>query len=319
MDDDTDQPSPDVKEDTGQPSPNVEEDTGQPAPTTPVVRFAVPDRVADPDEPPDDDDDDEAPPEGEKSVVKEEWVLSPGASLRRTSARSFYVKADKQEERTDHLHQLMRHRRASVRYMDQVLDHQDSSMAPTSFVLGQEEKEQIKADTGFLKETEEMRKGLSRYFPDNKARMEVRLSEFTYLAKVNASDNKIKTVYNQSPVYKLHKWFLRVRKGEQKEAPSIERILDRINLVLKPGKMYLLLGPPASGKTSLLQAIAGRLSKENGEETEGSVEYNGLVSKVKSLVFPPFAFDVNYLRIFSQQLWLLLFFSLSFLLQRTTS
>ena len=36
-------------------------------------------------------------------------------------------------------------------------------------------------------------------------------------------------------------------------------ILHDINLVFSPGQCYLILGPPASGKTTLLQAIAGRL------------------------------------------------------------
>jgi ABC-type multidrug transport system ATPase subunit len=39
--------------------------------------------------------------------------------------------------------------------------------------------------------------------------------------------------------------------------------------------MYLLLGPPSSGKTSLLRAIAGRLATKHGEEMTGSVTYNG--------------------------------------------
>jgi ABC-type multidrug transport system ATPase subunit len=40
--------------------------------------------------------------------------------------------------------------------------------------------------------------------------------------------------------------------------------------------MYLILGPPASGKSSLLKAVAGRLSTVNGETMEGTVQYNGL-------------------------------------------
>lgn len=37
------------------------------------------------------------------------------------------------------------------------------------------------------------------------------------------------------------------------------RILDSVSGVLKPGRLTLLLGPPASGKSTLLKALSGRL------------------------------------------------------------
>jgi ABC-type protease/lipase transport system fused ATPase/permease subunit len=61
--------------------------------------------------------------------------------------------------------------------------------------------------------------------------------------------------------------------------------LSNINLVLKPGCTYLVLGPPASGKTTLLKAIAGRLPSSTGLDgkpvkdkphAEGSIQYNGV-------------------------------------------
>ncbi|KAL0341974.1 UNVERIFIED_CONTAM: ABC transporter G family member 35 [Sesamum calycinum] len=51
------------------------------------------------------------------------------------------------------------------------------------------------------------------------------------------------------------------------------KILNDVSGILKPSRMTLLLGPPSSGKTTLLLALAGRLSpslKESGEIT-----YNG--------------------------------------------
>jgi ABC-type multidrug transport system ATPase subunit len=33
--------------------------------------------------------------------------------------------------------------------------------------------------------------------------------------------------------------------------------VDDVSTVLEPGKIYLLLGPPKSGRTTLLKAIAG--------------------------------------------------------------
>ena len=37
------------------------------------------------------------------------------------------------------------------------------------------------------------------------------------------------------------------------------KILDSVNGVLKPGRLALLLGPPSSGKSTLLKALSGRL------------------------------------------------------------
>ncbi|XP_071710523.1 pleiotropic drug resistance protein 1-like isoform X2 [Rutidosis leptorrhynchoides] len=50
-------------------------------------------------------------------------------------------------------------------------------------------------------------------------------------------------------------------------------ILDDVSGVVKPKRMTLLLGPPSSGKTTLLLALAGALAKEL--ETSGKVTYNG--------------------------------------------
>ena len=38
-------------------------------------------------------------------------------------------------------------------------------------------------------------------------------------------------------------------------------VLNHVSGVLKPGRITLLLGPPASGKSSLLKALSGRLGK----------------------------------------------------------
>ena len=36
-------------------------------------------------------------------------------------------------------------------------------------------------------------------------------------------------------------------------------ILDKVSGVLKPGRLTLLLGPPSSGKSTLLKALSGAL------------------------------------------------------------
>ncbi|XP_076929681.1 pleiotropic drug resistance protein 1-like [Bidens hawaiensis] len=50
-------------------------------------------------------------------------------------------------------------------------------------------------------------------------------------------------------------------------------ILDDISGIVKPSRMTLLLGPPSSGKTTLLLALAGKLDKEL--QSTGKVTYNG--------------------------------------------
>lgn len=58
--------------------------------------------------------------------------------------------------------------------------------------------------------------------------------------------------------------------------PSRKRsftILHDISGIVKPGRMTLLLGPPSSGKTTLLLALAGKLDKEL--KVAGKVTYNG--------------------------------------------
>jgi len=50
-------------------------------------------------------------------------------------------------------------------------------------------------------------------------------------------------------------------------------ILKDISGVIKPGRMTLLLGPPSSGKTTLLLALAGKLDKSL--QVSGDITYNG--------------------------------------------
>ncbi|KAD2806245.1 hypothetical protein E3N88_39622 [Mikania micrantha] len=51
------------------------------------------------------------------------------------------------------------------------------------------------------------------------------------------------------------------------------RILKDTSGIIRPGRMALLLGPPSSGKTTLLLALAGRL--DPGLRVDGKISYNG--------------------------------------------
>ncbi|KAD4889306.1 hypothetical protein E3N88_21379 [Mikania micrantha] len=51
------------------------------------------------------------------------------------------------------------------------------------------------------------------------------------------------------------------------------RILKDTSGIIKPGRMTLLLGPPSSGKTTLLLALSGRL--DPSLKVEGEITYNG--------------------------------------------
>jgi ABC-type sugar transport system ATPase subunit len=53
-------------------------------------------------------------------------------------------------------------------------------------------------------------------------------------------------------------------------------ILDGVSGVIKPGRLTLLLGPPGSGKSVLLQHLSGRLRTHRGLRASGSIKYNGV-------------------------------------------
>ncbi|GIL82508.1 hypothetical protein Vretifemale_11338 [Volvox reticuliferus] len=52
-------------------------------------------------------------------------------------------------------------------------------------------------------------------------------------------------------------------------------ILDKLSGVIRPGRPTLLLGPPASGKSTLLKVLAGRYRNGNNLRITGELLYNG--------------------------------------------
>ena len=112
----------------------------------------------------------------------------------------------------------------------------------------------------------------------NEFPLEVRLRNVSYTVPIDANSTKIQTVYNASCLYPVFKFFKRrIVRCEPVPVPRIvqKHVLQNINLVLKPGRQYLVLGPPGSGKTSLLQAIVGLIKPKVEETFVGDISYNG--------------------------------------------
>lgn len=214
---------------------------------------------------------------------KDTW---PGTGGRRTSMlRAGQGAKGDAPDRQDHLQQLMRQKRASVHYVKQVLykdtEVKTSVESPSLHgVLSDSKKKEIHDDTLALKEAAALMDCLKEFYPGDEGRVGVRLEDVSYVVNVDPSSNKVETVFNQSRIFAVLEWWKYFLGKEEKPTKVKKIVLQNLNLNFEPGKMYLVLGPPLSGKTSLLKAIAGRLPTGNGETVTGSVKYNGMVMDV---------------------------------------
>jgi ABC transporter len=147
----------------------------------------------------------------------------------------------------------------------EMVDHQEPAIIQELNSIGKEYQERLKGYNEFP--------------------LEVRLKNFTYTVPVDDRNSKIMTVYNASCLYPIAKTLKRLAMGVPRMVPAAKTkvILSKINLVLKPGRQYLVLGPPASGKSTLLQAIAGQLQPNKFEKVEGTISYNGRTLAVRNI------------------------------------
>ncbi|GMP94686.1 hypothetical protein CsSME_00044052 [Camellia sinensis var. sinensis] len=100
--------------------------------------------------------------------------------------------------------------------------------------------------------------------------IEVRFEHLTVDAEAYVGSRALPTIFNFS-VNMLEGFLncLHILPSRKKPLP----ILHDVNGIIKPGRMTLLLGPPSSGKTTLLLGLAGKLDSDL--KVSGKVTYNG--------------------------------------------
>ncbi|NP_001275356.1 pleiotropic drug resistance protein 1-like [Solanum tuberosum] len=100
--------------------------------------------------------------------------------------------------------------------------------------------------------------------------IEVRFEHLNIDAEARVGSRALPTIFNFT-VNILEDFlnYLHILPSRKKPLP----ILHGVGGIIKPGRMTLLLGPPSSGKTTLLLALAGKL--DNDLKVSGRVTYNG--------------------------------------------
>ncbi|MCO5606348.1 hypothetical protein L7F22_060536 [Adiantum nelumboides] len=97
-------------------------------------------------------------------------------------------------------------------------------------------------------------------------KIEVRLEHLAVEAEVHVGNRALPTLPNFMINSGISSFFVPSKK-------HVLKILKDLNGVVRPSRLTLLLGPPSSGKTTLLLALAGKLPADLRES--GSVTYNG--------------------------------------------
>lgn len=101
-------------------------------------------------------------------------------------------------------------------------------------------------------------------------KIEVRFQNLTVESFVHVGSRALPTIPNF--IFNMTEAFLRqlhIYRGNRSKLT----ILDNISGIIRPSRLTLLLGPPSSGKTTLLLALAGRLG--SNLQMSGKITYNG--------------------------------------------
>ncbi|KAL9185143.1 LOW QUALITY PROTEIN: hypothetical protein ACHAXT_002920 [Thalassiosira profunda] len=213
------------------------------------------------------------PPRGPRSSLS---ARLPPRKMSYVDRRSQWPRSLSMVKRDDHMTNLIRHRRESMRALFPSVEEGGVPAAPADLT-----KSQMEQDSEFVRHLQEFLKKLgdaasvSLDLPS----VEIRLHDVNYAVETSEVESKIMTIYNASPVYWVKKkleWMMASKEEKERSLKKVTKsVLSNVNLVLKPKSMYLVLGPPLSGKTSMLKAIAGQLPQ--GDELTGQILYNNLV------------------------------------------
>ncbi|XP_021684671.2 ABC transporter G family member 32 isoform X1 [Hevea brasiliensis] len=101
-------------------------------------------------------------------------------------------------------------------------------------------------------------------------KIEVRFQNLTVESFVHVGSRALPTIPNF--ICNMTEAFLRQLRIYQGNRSKLT-ILDNISGIIRPSRLTLLLGPPSSGKTTMLLALAGRLGCNL--QTSGKITYNG--------------------------------------------
>ncbi|KAK1298161.1 Pleiotropic drug resistance protein 3 [Acorus calamus] len=100
--------------------------------------------------------------------------------------------------------------------------------------------------------------------------IEVRYENLNIEAEAHVGGRSLPTMFNFS-LNMLESFFSQLHILPNRKKPIA--VLHDVSGIIKPRRMTLVLGPPGSGKTSLLLALAGKLSSDL--KVSGRVTYNG--------------------------------------------